>query len=89
MKVNLAKFYNAIEVIRREVASYDTKNMVNYIMNIELVEADLNKGIPITVLTVSCDYEKDGKKQYCAVEIYDDMDSQTPVVTTRRPIRMD
>jgi len=89
MKVNLAKFYSAVDIIRREVASYDSKNMVNYTINIEYVEADLNKGIPLNVLTLSCDYEKEGKKMFCSVEVYDDMDAQVPVMTTRRPIRMD
>lgn len=90
MKVRMDKFQAAVDSLRRAVTSYHSSEMKQHSVNIEVVEADLSKDIPVSVMTISCGFEKvNGEKEHITVEIYDDMDSIDPIITTRKTVKLD
>ncbi len=88
MKIRFDRLFKAIDRLKSETAGWKTENMANFTLDIEVIEADLNKGIPMSGFVLKTEWEdpeppKDGSsnKYQATLEVFDDMDGKECVLT--------
>ena len=88
MKIRADKLLQSLSKTLNEI-SYRTEEQKKYTVELNLVEADLTKGIPLSVLQMIIEYEAPERtsepnkltKHKWVVEVFDDMDSADPTIT--------
>lgn len=81
MKIRLDKLTEAMAALRSHVTGYRSEDNKLHSIEVTVSEPDLNKGVPLSVLTLAVEFQKDDKQHSVNIEVYDDMESVDPIVT--------